>query len=111
MDAWRSPEPIGQAHLSDQATDLPGYPRPTATRARLPAPVPPEACPMPPNDGLRLDHRSLTWHSTRMGTADKARRRSLGRRPLASASREPVDAGRSADVGEPRSRLRVAPAS
>src|SRR5216684_5431067 len=55
MDAGRSPQPIGQAHLSDQATDLAGYPRSTATRARLPAPVQSEAHPMPPKYGLRLD--------------------------------------------------------
>src|SRR5580693_8475950 len=62
MNARRTPQPVGQAHLSDQATDLVGYPRPTATRARLPAPVQSEAHPMRPNYGLRLDHREGAQH-------------------------------------------------
>src|SRR6202171_228237 len=62
VDAWRTPQPIGQAHLPDQAPDLPWYPRPTAPRARLPAPVQSEARPMPLNDGLRLDNRDSVQH-------------------------------------------------
>src|ERR1700704_2875810 len=62
MDAGRTPQPIGQAHLPDQAPDLPWYPRPTAPRARLPAPVQSEAPPMPSNNGLRLDNRDSVQH-------------------------------------------------
>ena len=62
MDARRTPKPIGQAHLADQAADLPWYPRPTTTTARLPAPIQPEALPMPPDDGLRLDNRHGVQH-------------------------------------------------
>src|SRR5260370_7570926 len=62
MDAGRTPQPIGQTHLPNQAPDLPWYPRPTAPRARLPAPVQSEARPMPSNDGLRLDNRDSVQH-------------------------------------------------
>src|SRR5712664_4792479 len=62
MNAGRTPQPIGQAHLPDQAPDLPWYPRPTAPRARLPAPVQSEARPMPSNDGLRVDNRDSVQH-------------------------------------------------
>src|SRR5580700_10470472 len=62
MDAGRTPQPIGQANLSDQAADLPWYPRPTALRARLPAPIQSKARPMPPNNGLRLDNRDSVQH-------------------------------------------------
>ena len=62
MDARRAPQPVGQAHLPDQAADLPGNLRPTAPRARLPAPVQSEARPMPSDDGLRLDNRHSVQH-------------------------------------------------
>src|SRR5260370_3399451 len=56
MDAWCAPQPVRQAHLPDQAADLLWYPRPTATRARLPAPIQSEARPMPPDDRFWLDN-------------------------------------------------------
>src|SRR4029077_12466457 len=56
MDAWCAPQPVRQAHLPDQAADLPWYPRPTVPSARLPAPIQSEPHPMPPDDGLRLDN-------------------------------------------------------
>jgi len=56
MDPRCAPEPVGQTHLSDQTLDLNWNLWPTATRARLPAPVQSEAGPMPPNDRLRLDN-------------------------------------------------------
>src|ERR1700757_3427357 len=62
MNARRTPQPVGQAHLPDQAADLPRYLRPTATRARLPAPVQSEAHPMPSHDGFRLDDRDGAQH-------------------------------------------------
>ena len=62
VDARRTPQPIGQAHLPDQAADFPWYPRPTTTTARLPAPIQPEALPMPSDDGLRLDNRHSVQH-------------------------------------------------
>src|SRR4030088_2427704 len=62
MDAGRTPKPVGQAHLPDQAPDLAGYLWPTALRARLPAPVPSEARPMPSNNGFRLDNRDGVQH-------------------------------------------------
>src|SRR5712671_3267641 len=55
VDAWRTPQPVGQAHL-------PGYPRPTAARARLPAPVQSKPRPMPPDDRLRPDNRDSVQH-------------------------------------------------
>src|SRR5258708_70123 len=62
MDAGRAPKPVGQAHLPDQAPDLAGDLWPTASRARLPAPVQPEARPMPSNNGFRLDNRDGVQH-------------------------------------------------
>ena len=62
VHAGRAPKPIGQAHLPNQAADLPWYSRPTTTAARLPAPIQPEALPMPPDDGLRLDNRYSVQH-------------------------------------------------
>ena len=62
MDAWCAPQPVRQAHLPDQAADLPWYPRPTAPSARLPAPIQSEPHPMPPDDGLRLDNRHGVQH-------------------------------------------------
>src|SRR5260370_41222181 len=62
MDARRTPQPVGQAHVPDQAPDLPWYPRPTAPTARLPAPIQSEPRPMPPDDGLRLDNRHSVHH-------------------------------------------------
>src|SRR4029079_442934 len=50
VDAWSAPQPVGQAHLSDQAPDLQRNLWPATTRARLPAPEQPEARPMPPDD-------------------------------------------------------------
>src|SRR5258708_18692518 len=62
MDARRTPQPIGQAHLPDKAPDLPWYLRPTAPSARLPAPIQAEPRPMPPDDGLWLDNRQRVQH-------------------------------------------------
>ena len=62
MDAGRTPQPICQAHLPDQAANLPWYPRPTTTIAQLPAPIQPDALLMPPDDGLRLDNRHSVQH-------------------------------------------------
>jgi hypothetical protein len=56
VDTRRTPESVRQAHVPDQPADLHWNLWPTATRARLPAPAQAEAHPMPPNDGLRLDH-------------------------------------------------------
>jgi len=53
MYARRTPQPVGQAHLPDQPTDLHRNFRPPAPRARLPAPIQSKARPMPPDDGLR----------------------------------------------------------
>src|SRR6266851_4317867 len=81
MDARRSPEPIGQAHLPDQPSDLPWYPRPTALRARLPAPIQSEARPMPPDDGFRLDNRDSVQHR-RKQTIDPDEEQSVRHRQL-----------------------------
>src|ERR1700704_848122 len=62
VDARRAPEPVGQAHLSDQAPDLNWNLWTTATRARLPAPVQPETGPMPPDDRLGLDNGDGVQH-------------------------------------------------
>src|SRR5882757_4360703 len=62
MDAGRAPKPVGQAHLPDQVPDLAGDLWPTASRARLPAPVQSEARPMPSNNGFRLDNRDGVQH-------------------------------------------------
>src|SRR5712671_56836 len=62
MDAGRTPQPIGQAHLPDKAADLPWYLRPTAPSARLPAPIQAEPRPMPPDDGLWLDNHQRVQH-------------------------------------------------
>src|SRR6266850_2612102 len=56
MNARRTPQPVGQAHLSDQVPDLHRNLWSTATRARLPAPVQPEPRPMPSDDRLWLDN-------------------------------------------------------
>src|ERR1700726_1879070 len=57
MDPRCAPQPIGQAHLPDQAPHLNWTLGTTATRAALPAPVQPETGPMPADDSLRLDNR------------------------------------------------------
>ena len=62
MDARRAPQPVGQAHLPDQAPDLAGDLWPTASRARLPAPVQSKAHPMLSNNGFRLDNRDGVQH-------------------------------------------------
>src|SRR5882672_12420944 len=62
MDAGRTPKPVRHAHVSDQAADLPRNPRPTAPRARLPAPVQSEAGSVPPNDRLWLDNGYGSQH-------------------------------------------------
>src|SRR6266851_4693091 len=62
MDARRTPKPVRQADVPDQAADLRWYLWPTTTRARLPAPVQSEAHPMPPNNGLRSDNRDCVQH-------------------------------------------------
>src|SRR5580704_19310372 len=62
VDAGRTPQPIGQAHLPDEAADLPWYLWPTAPIARLPAPIQAEPRPMPPDNGLRLDNRHSVQH-------------------------------------------------
>src|ERR1700736_851901 len=63
MNARRTPQPVGQAHLSDQATDLHSNLWPTATRARLPTPVQPDTRPIPPNDSVWLDNRDIDGNS------------------------------------------------
>src|SRR5689334_22957248 len=62
MDAGRAPQPIGQAHLPDQAPDLNWNLWTTATSARLPAPKQSKTRPMPPDDALRLDNRDRIQH-------------------------------------------------
>ena len=62
MNARCAPQPVGQAHLSDQAPDLHRNLWPTATRARLPAPVQSKARPMPPDDRLWLDNGDGVQH-------------------------------------------------
>src|SRR5258708_15631233 len=62
VDARRTPQPICQAHLPDQAADLPWYLRPTAPTARPPAPVQSEPRPMPPANRLRFDNRLGVQH-------------------------------------------------
>jgi hypothetical protein len=62
MDPWCTPQPVRQAHLPDQLADLPWYPRPTATSARLPAPVQAEARPTPPDDRFWLDNGDSVQH-------------------------------------------------
>src|SRR5882757_7967664 len=57
MYARCAPQPIGQAHLPDQPADLHRNLWPPTPRARRPAPVQPEARPMPPDDRLWLDNR------------------------------------------------------
>jgi len=56
MNARRAPQPIGEAHLADQAPDLHWNLWPAATRARLPAPVQAQDGPMPPDDRLWPDN-------------------------------------------------------
>src|SRR5882757_1184071 len=73
MDAWCTPKPVRHAHVSDQA-DLQRNPRPTAPRARLPAPVQSEAGPVPPND--RLAGQWL-WQPTPTETGDTATGRAI----------------------------------
>ena len=58
MDARRSPQPIGQAHVPDQAPNLHWKLWPTAARARLPPPVMAKAGAMPPDDSVGLEWRS-----------------------------------------------------
>ena len=62
VNARRTPKTVRQADVPDQAADLRWYPCPTATRARLPAPVLPETGPMPPDDRLRLDNVDGVQH-------------------------------------------------
>ncbi len=62
VDARRTPQPIGQAHLPDEAADLPWYLWSTAPSARLPVPIQSETRPMPPDNRLRLDNRHDVQH-------------------------------------------------
>src|SRR5262245_44314443 len=52
VDAWRSPERIRLADLTNQCLDVPCQRRPTdAAGSRLPAPIRSERAPMPTDDG------------------------------------------------------------
>ena len=109
VDTGRTPQPIGQAHLSDQAADLPWYPRPTTTTARLPAPTQPEALLMPPDDGLRLHNRHSVQHRRKQAIEpdeeQSTRQRQLWPRGNALAQHFPTGAAAE------RSRPPAAPAS
>src|SRR5260370_6729738 len=62
MDSWCAQQQISEAHLPEETGDLPWYPRRTDPTARLPAQIQSKACPMPPDDGLRLDNRHSVQH-------------------------------------------------
>ena len=55
VNAGRTPEWVGNAHLADQFASLASY-RPS-TRLRAPTPVEPKALPMPLDYGGRLHHQ------------------------------------------------------
>src|SRR6202047_3307298 len=57
VDAWRSPEWIGEAHFPDELTRFQWYSRPATMASRLPAPVQPETRAMPANNSVRLHDR------------------------------------------------------
>src|SRR5216683_2569046 len=76
-----TPKPIRQAHVSDQAADLRWYLWPTATRARLPAPVQTEAGPVPPNDRLWLDNGYGSQHRRKQAIQPQEEQ-SVGHREL-----------------------------
>src|SRR5271157_2653959 len=55
MDAGSAPQRVFPAHSSDQIAELAINPRPPCSLSRFPAPVTPEARPMPPQDRRRLN--------------------------------------------------------
>src|SRR5271165_5853446 len=55
MDAGSAPQRVLSAHPSDQITQLAINPRPPCPLSRFPAPVTPEARPMPPQDRRRFN--------------------------------------------------------
>jgi hypothetical protein len=60
MDAWRTPERILAAHLSDQHANAGRYRRSAGPPPGLPAPEQPEAAAVPAHQRLRFeDHRGL----------------------------------------------------
>src|SRR5262245_63329207 len=52
VDAWRTPQWVGDTHLPDQLPDLGRHTGMTPTTPRLKAPVTSKACAMPPNHGV-----------------------------------------------------------
>ena len=56
MDPRRTLQSVRKAHLADQLANLLANLRTAAFRSRLPAPVGPEAVPMPADHGSRLVH-------------------------------------------------------
>src|ERR1700738_4626001 len=57
VDARRSPQRVGNAHLTDKLAYLLRHRRPATTASRLPAPVRSESRAMPTNNGVRLHDR------------------------------------------------------
>src|SRR6266853_3351183 len=89
MKARRAPQTVGQAHLSDQATELHWNLWPTTTRARLPAPVQPESCSMPPDDRLWLDNGDGVQHR-RKQAIEPDEEQSVGHRKFRLRGNAPV---------------------
>jgi hypothetical protein len=83
------PKSVGQTHLSDQAPDLEWDLGPTATRARLPAPVQVEARTMPPHGRLWLDNGNGVQHR-RKQSIEPHEEQSVGRRKFRFRGRLPA---------------------
>src|SRR5271154_966019 len=67
MDSRRSPQRVGDAHLSDQPANFQRHRWSTAAAPRFPAPIQSEASAVPADHGLRLHNRQRierTWHQT-----------------------------------------------
>lgn len=60
MNSWRSPEWIGDTHLTDQLAYFQRYRRPAAAMPRFPAPIRSEARAVPSYNSVRLNDRKRT---------------------------------------------------